>query len=126
VSDVEIKNGSASIIKYSYTYDNVGNILTVKENGIEKQSFTYDKLGQLTQEDNAYANQTYTYTYDAAGNITGKYRWEYKDLSMGNGYSTYGYDNATWDDLLTNLDGTTITYDNMGNPLNWKNIYSLT
>ena len=126
MSDVEIKNGSASIIKYSYTYDNVGNILTVKENGIEKQSFTYDKLGQLTQEDNAYANQTYTYTYDAAGNITGKYRWEYKDLSMGNGYSTYGYDNATWDDLLTNLDGTTITYDNMGNPLNWKNIYSLT
>ncbi|HAN20651.1 MAG TPA: hypothetical protein DCP51_03085 [Clostridiales bacterium] len=76
VSDVEIKNGSASIIKYSYTYDNVGNILTVKENDIEKQSFTYDKLGQLTQEDNAYANQTYTYTYDAAGNITGKYRWE--------------------------------------------------
>ena len=38
---------------------------------------------------------------------------------------TYGYTNSTWGDLLTNYDGTTISYDVSGNPKNWKNVSSL-
>ena len=38
---------------------------------------------------------------------------------------TYGYTNSTWGDLLTNYDGTTISYDASGNPTNWKNASNL-
>ena len=38
---------------------------------------------------------------------------------------TYGYTNSTWGDLLTNYDGTAITYDSSGNPKNWKNATAL-
>ena len=38
----------------------------------------------------------------------------------------YGYTNSTWGDLLTNYDGTTISYDASGNPTNWKGYSSLT
>ena len=37
----------------------------------------------------------------------------------------YGYTNSTWGDLLTNYNGTTITYDASGNPLNWKDASNL-
>ena len=49
---------------YNYTYDDYGNILTVKEGTTLKLSYTYDELNQLTRENNAYANKTYVYTYD--------------------------------------------------------------
>ena len=37
---------------------------------------------------------------------------------------TYG--NTNWIDQLTNINGTAITYDNLGNPLSWHNASSLT
>ncbi|MEE1505302.1 MAG: DNRLRE domain-containing protein [Acutalibacteraceae bacterium] len=36
--------------KYSYTYDDVGNITVVKKNGSAYSSYTYDELSQLTRE----------------------------------------------------------------------------
>ena len=39
-------------------------------------------------------------------------------------YYTYG--NSSWGDQLTAYDGTTISYDASGNPLNWRNVESLT
>ena len=48
------------------------------------------------------------------------------------GISEYGrasdilsYANTVWGDLLTNYDGTTISYDASGNPTNWKNASNL-
>ena len=38
---------------------------------------------------------------------------------------TYGYTTSTWGDLLTNYDGTAITYDSSGNPQNWKDVSHL-
>ncbi len=37
----------------------------------------------------------------------------------------YTYGNSTWGDQLTAYDGTTISYDASGNPLNWRNVESL-
>ena len=39
---------------------------------------------------------------------------------------TRAYGNSNWLDQLTNINGTAITYDNMGNPLKWHNASSLT
>lgn len=48
------------------------------------------------------------------------YRWGTLKSS-----ETYGYTNSTWGDLLTNYNGTTITYDASGNPTNWKDVTNL-
>ena len=32
----------------------------------------------------------------------------------------YTYDDSTWKDLLTNFNGTSISYDSIGNPANWR------
>ena len=52
---------------------------------------------------------TYAYTYDTVGNIL-----------SGNGH-TYTYGDAGWKDLLTAVDGQSITYDAMGNPTSYYN-----
>ncbi len=40
--------------------------------------------------------------------------------------TTYGYSTGFWGDMLTSYNGTTITYDGIGNPLNWRNATALT
>ena len=40
--------------------------------------------------------------------------------------ASYSYSTGTWGDLLTNYNGTSITYDTIGNPTNWRNATSLT
>ena len=37
----------------------------------------------------------------------------------------YGYGNSNWKDQLTSYNGTAISYDASGNPLNWRNGYTL-
>ncbi len=58
-------NGS----EYSYEYDALNRLTTVKESGIIKLKYTYDSMGGLTREDNAYANKSYVYEYTTNGNI---------------------------------------------------------
>ena len=96
----------------SYTYDANGNILTIKDqsNSI-LASYTYDSLNQLTGA--TVGSDVYTYTYDNGGNITAKTK---------NGVEVaYTYGNTEWKDLLTAYNGTSISYDTIGNPLNWIN-----
>jgi len=75
-------------------------------------------LGQLTRENNVYANLTYTYEYDDAGNILYKRTYAYTTGTLGTVQSTisYGYNNANWGDLLTINNGNTVSYDAIGNP----------
>ena len=51
--------------------------------------------------------------YDAGGNITTR-------TKNGSPLHTYGYASTGWKDLLTSFDGTSITYDVIGNPNNWR------
>ena len=111
---------------YGYSYDSIGNITRVTENGILKLSYQYDGQGQLIREDNAYANESYAFTYDGYGNILSKatYGYTIPDTALPTSAvstNTYSYDNANWPDQLTQYNGTAITYDEIGNPLNYYN-----
>ena len=106
-------------VVYSYTYDGLGNITSVKENGTLKTAYSYDSLGQLIKATHYSDGQTvsYDYYYDKSGNITNvQYDSNWTIQSM-----SYTYGNSSWGDLLTNYNGTAITYDTIGNPTNWRN-----
>ena len=81
-------------------------------------------LGQLIREDNKPKNQTYVYTYDNSGNITSKktYALTAKKATPSGSYTnvSYGYSSGSWGDLLTSYNGSTITYDTIGNPLSYR------
>ena len=85
-------------------------------------------MGRLTREDNAYANKTYVYEYITNGNIASKKTYAYTTGTLGTVQTTEtrAYGNSNWLDQLTNINGTAITYDGMGNPLNWHNASAFT
>ncbi|MBR3681097.1 MAG: hypothetical protein IKL79_03750 [Clostridia bacterium] len=114
---------------YIYTYDKRGYILTEYIAGKE-YTYTYDDLGQLIQVYDG--TNTYVYVYDNSGNITALKK-KLPLLDGGGGgdmiergippryetLKTYGYTNSEWGDLLTSFNGSTITYDTLGNPLTY-------
>ncbi len=103
---------------FTYTYADNGNIVSVVQDG-KKTAYTYDALGQLTQVDDQQENATWVYEYDHGGNILSKKKYAY-GVTTGEPTEskTFTYGNAKWKDQLTAVDGTPITYDAIGNPLN--------
>jgi len=70
---VSSETNSAANTSLSYTYDNDGRVSMVYEDGDLVLRYTYDpSQGFLIREDNAYANETYLYTYDEMGNMLTK------------------------------------------------------
>lgn len=123
ISSLTFKKDNTATATYSYTYDSLGNILTVSEDGVLKLSYEYDALNQLTRENNAYANTTVLYIYDKSGNITAKSQFAYTTSAVAfvNGnIVVYGYSSTEWKDRLTSYGNTTISYDSIGNPTNWR------
>jgi len=119
ISQVGKTSGSTTSTTYNYTYDNNGNITQITNaSGVIQNKYYYDALGQLTREDNRAFNSTYTYSYDNAGNITSKKRYAFTTGTLGSVLNTlsYTYGDSTWKDLLTNYNGTSISYDTIGNP----------
>ncbi|MBQ7047567.1 MAG: RHS repeat protein, partial [Clostridia bacterium] len=114
-------------VTYSYTYDNLGNITSVSENGTLRANYYYDSLGQLREvsyySDLYYSDNyfdSYEYNYDKSGNITNVSHYYGPDAIYWED-NTYSYSNTAWGDLLTNYNGTAITYDAVGNPTKWRN-----
>jgi len=109
-----------------YTYDDMGNIYMVGH-GEDINSVTtdniyhYDTFNRLIREDNVGFNATYTYTYDDNGNITSKcvYPIGNTNVSPTTTY-TYAYTTGVWKDQLARFGNTYFTYDNLGNPKNYK------
>ena len=108
-----------------YTYDNVGNILTEKvwtsdDTKPLREKYTYDAKNQLVRHDSATLKATYTYAYDAGGNITTKKIYAYTTDSLDGKTPTetinYTYGNSAWKDELTSYKGEAIEYDKIGNP----------
>ena len=120
-------NGDTS---YYYTYDVLGNIVDInsKTTGDYEnyRNYTYDELNQLLREDNASAGKTYTYEYDALGNITQKKVYAYTTGTLPSTAQqtiTYTYSedsDAGWNKLLTSYNGQTIDYDDIGNPTTYS------
>ena len=54
-----------------YTYDALGNLLTVLQNGSRNRSFVYDSLSRSTSATNPESGSV-SYTYDPNGNLTSK------------------------------------------------------
>ncbi|MBP3451348.1 MAG: hypothetical protein J6J73_00990, partial [Agathobacter sp.] len=100
-----------------YTYDEIGNITSVSKNGTVIEQYAYDALSQLISA--TYGGNTYTYSYDNGGNLT-----EIKKNDEV--IKTYTYGNSEWRDQLTGSNGETITYDEIGNPLIYRNGINLT
>ena len=70
----------------------------------------------------------YTYDYDADGNITAEYI--YTDGATGPSSQTtinvYTYSDSNWKDKLTAYKGQAITYDQIGNPLTYRDGMTMT
>ena len=106
-----------------YGYDDNGNIASATLNG-KWTGYTYDALGQLIQVNDHSDTRsgengtTWKYTYDLGGNILKKERFAYADTTTPLETITYEYGDANWRDKLTAVNGSTIRYDAIGNPLN--------
>ena len=67
-----------------------------------------------------HENATWVYNYDRGDNILSKVKYAYTTGTLGTAVETipYTYGDSNWKDKLTAYNGTAITYDAIGNPLN--------
>ena len=111
------------ISKFEYTYDDSGNIATVKKDGKDFAKYTYDGLNRLIQEDNFQFMRSYTWTYDDGGNITEKRIYTLTASgAQGSLVNTvpYGYDSKWKDKLISYGDNKDFAYDALGNPTRYR------
>ena len=103
--------------KLSFTYDAVGNIVTISENGVQKVKYTYNALSELTRVDSVWENKSITYTYDAGMNMTSRKEYSYTTGTLGNAVKTdlFTYRTSGWKDQLISYNGSSISYDAVGN-----------
>ncbi len=108
-----------------YTYDGNGNITSYTRTNdttgekVESWIYEYDAKNQLVFAGTDASRGT-RYTYDTNGNLLTK-----TDVATGT-VKSYAYTDPTWADLLTSYDGSPITYDEIGNPLSYRNGMSFT
>lgn len=128
ISD-SVKYNNSNALNSSYTYDDDGNV-TEKNYGNSRSVINaYDTEGRISST--SYNNKTYNYTYDANSQLTAvsgtNYSASYAYDSRGNitnktvnGTSTtFGYSSDGWNDKLTSVNGTALTYDANGNVLTY-------
>lgn len=118
------KRNNIVLAKYSYTYDNNGNITTVSLDSKVVARYSYDELGRLVWAADSNTGLYTQYEYDNAGNIT-----DIKEYSLStSGWSpislkkekTYSYRKNGWKDQMNKFNGYNISYDKNGNPLVYR------
>ena len=122
LASYQIAGGNYNV-NLSYTYDNNGNIASISD-GTYTTSYVYDSQNQLIRENNQYANKTWTWEYDGAGNILNRKEYAYTTgaLSTSTYTYSYAYANGPWGDLLIDYDDQQITYDEIGNIHTYEDI----
>ena len=112
--------GSASTLRpgISYQYNANGQITSITENN-KTHSYEYDGLGRLARENDEDRSVTICYNYDSNGN---KVEYPYTTGALTSAIRTVPYTYAvSWgDQLLTYNNGSTILYDQIGNPLSYN------
>ena len=116
VSSMSFKDGTS----FNYTYDEMGNITAVCENGELVVRYTYDDLCRLVREDNKRLNKTVVFVYDNNGNILVRREYPFTLVNQESLACTtevpetflYVYEG----DRLVSLNGHFCTYDSMGCP----------
>ena len=73
-----IVNGGSRTV---YTYDNNGNITSIKEGG-KTVTYTYDGLNRLTRENNELLNRTVTYYYAEGNTLREEREYDYTTESL--------------------------------------------
>lgn len=105
-----------------YTYDALGNIETITVGEKITNKYYYDEINQLIREDNVKQNKTIVYEYDVGGNLLNKKEYSYTETTLPtttNNTVLYTYENTNWKDQLTSYNGKQITYDEIGNVVNY-------
>ena len=119
----------------SYKYDDRGNITEVYENNLLVCRYFYDGLSRLIREDNKLFGKTYTWTYDAGGNILNRFEYEFTlrdelrdktptiiPYTYSNDFTSLFLTNRGYTDQLMAYNGQTFTYDTLGNPTTYKGV----
>ncbi len=127
--------GEDNTYRYTYEYDNLGNITKIslsENNGVYQTlaEYEYDSMGQLKMEQLYDEGYSIVYTYDTYGNIRSRAKYDgfaFTDAGLATSIGelldtdTYTYGDSGWKDLLTSYNGSSITYDAIGNPLTYNN-----
>ena len=113
---------SGGTVQYGYIYN--GETLTkITRNNSEKR-YKYDAYNRLERVDDTLQSITTKYFYDGSGNIVSKKEYnltafETEPSALLN-TQTFTYEDSDWPDKLTAVNGNTITYDDLGNPLSYN------
>ena len=106
----KVNSNSFTPFTFTYTYDNLGNILTAAQTGKSTITYKYDQQGQLTSVDDPDNGLVYTFKYDTYGNIRSASAWGTYNVN-GSYENTYAYDDPYWRDLLTAFNDEKIAYE---------------
>lgn len=111
----------------NYDLNDDGSISVVKEGNTKKIWYFYDKQNQLIREDNSILGESIAYIYDVEGNIESKkiYNFSNESLNIEHLKSTiiYNYDESG---KMLCYNNEKISYDEFGNPLNYREGWSFT
>ena len=128
VSQLSQSYGNSYSTVYDYEYDSNNNITKVKVDDVTVQKFTYDDLNQLETSADKNSGKYTEYEYDHSGNITSVKEYSLTS-TLGKGTlqntNSYSYGDTNWGDKLTSYNNQTITYDNIGNPLSYRDNMSM-
>ena len=118
------------VATYSYSYDGNGNITQIRLGKDIINKYIYDDKNQLKQEYDYLHNYYINYSLDGNGNIhsVNIQALDTDGLPTGSPRgNVYYYDDKQWCDKLTGVNRVgNITYDEIGNPLNYRDGMSFT
>ncbi len=105
-----------------YTYDNMGNVNKIYENGKLVVRYTYDALNRLIREDNLPLDKTVLIMYDNYGNIIKQktFAFSLKDEELLEENSSTDKDYIYDGDKLVSFNGQACEYDEVGNPTTYR------